>query len=236
MRRCVNRGRTGQFWRIRRQRGTCCGRRDRHQRPGARLPPWAGEPAQLARAARRVCGAAEGGVDHRENLLPAGRGRRRVAAGDATTESTFGTGQKTLRGTVPASRAPAYQASLADGTRTPGCQAPAHIRSATSACTITTPRASDGPAARRSSTMGPATSTAGWPRARSARTRRGLPARRSASGASRRQSSPAQRIPGTLAEDTRQLGGEHRAHFPEPPAACRPDEVGLEATAPASAN
>ncbi len=72
-------------------------------------------------------------------------------------ESTFGIGQKTVRGTLPAGRAEAYQASLADGapyTRLPG---PAHIRSATSACTITIPRASEGSAASRLSSTGTAT-------------------------------------------------------------------------------
>ena len=72
-------------------------------------------------------------------------------------ESTLGTGQNTLRGTTPAGRTAANQASFADGppyTRLPG---PAHIRSATSACTMTTPRSSDGNAASRCSTTGTAT-------------------------------------------------------------------------------
>ena len=72
-------------------------------------------------------------------------------------ESTLGTGQNTLRGTVPAGRAVTYQASFTDGapyTRDPGA---AHIRSATSACTMTSPRVSDGRAASRCSTTGTAT-------------------------------------------------------------------------------
>src|SRR5580698_6049789 len=72
-------------------------------------------------------------------------------------ESTFGTGQKTVLGTVPARRASAYQASFTDGapyTREPG---PAHSRSATSAWTMTTPRSSDGSTASRCSTTGTAT-------------------------------------------------------------------------------
>ena len=72
-------------------------------------------------------------------------------------ESTLGTGQNTLRGTVPADRAVAYQASLTDGapyTRDPGG---AHIRSATSAWTMTSPRASAGTTASRCSTTGTAT-------------------------------------------------------------------------------
>src|SRR5262249_38366631 len=72
-------------------------------------------------------------------------------------ESTWGPGQTTRRGTVPAGRAAANQASFADGapyTRLPG---PAHIRSATSACTMTTPRASVGKTASRCSSTGTAT-------------------------------------------------------------------------------
>ena len=72
-------------------------------------------------------------------------------------ESTFGTGQNTLRGTGPAGRAAANQASFADGvpyTRDPGG---AHIRSATSAWTMTSPRRSDGRAASRCSSTGTAT-------------------------------------------------------------------------------
>ena len=72
-------------------------------------------------------------------------------------ESTFGTGQNTLRGTVPAGRAAANQASLTEGTpytRDPGGE---HIRSATSACTITSPRRSEPTAASRCSTTGTAT-------------------------------------------------------------------------------
>src|ERR1700722_2879820 len=89
--------------------------------------------------------------------------RLAVVAGGAclvnatSRESTFGTGQNTLRGTVPADRAAANQASLTDGvpyTRDPG---PAHIRSATSACTITRPRASEGSTASRCSSTGTAT-------------------------------------------------------------------------------
>src|SRR5262249_62153426 len=72
-------------------------------------------------------------------------------------ESTFGTGQNTARGTAPARRADANQASLTDGTpytRLPGA---AVIRSATSACTMTSPRARDQNVASRCSTTGTAT-------------------------------------------------------------------------------
>ena len=66
-----------------------------------------------------------------------GGGRRTIAT---RPESTFGTGQKTLRGTVPASRTSAYQAALRLGTpkvREPG---PAASRSATSSWTMTSTR------------------------------------------------------------------------------------------------
>ena len=66
-------------------------------------------------------------------------------------------GQNTVRGTEPARRADANQASLTDGTpytRLPGA---AVIRSATSACTMTSPRASDPKVASRCSTTGTAT-------------------------------------------------------------------------------
>ena len=72
-------------------------------------------------------------------------------------ESTFGTGQNTVRGTGPAGRAAANQASFTDGvpyTRDPG---PAHIRSATSAWTMTRPRRRVGRAASRCSRTGTAT-------------------------------------------------------------------------------
>ena len=119
----------------------------------------AGEPAQPASAARRVLrrcpNAASMTLKTAARLADVAGGSWRVNA--TSRESTFGTGQNTLRGTVPAGRAAAYQASFADGapyTRLPG---PAHIRSATSACTITTPRASDWKAGSRCSTTGTAT-------------------------------------------------------------------------------
>ena len=119
----------------------------------------AGDPAQPASAARSVlrrCPNAASMTRNTSSLLAdVAGGSWRVNA--TSRESTFGTGQNTLRGTVPAGRAAAYQASFADGapyTRLPG---PAHIRSATSACTITTPRASEGNSASRCSTTGTAT-------------------------------------------------------------------------------
>ena len=119
----------------------------------------AGEPAQPASAARRVLrrcpNAASMTLKTAARLADVAGGSWRVNV--TSRESTFGTGQNTLRGTVPAGRAAAYQASFADGapyTRLPG---PAHIRSATSACTITSPRASDEKAASRCSATGTAT-------------------------------------------------------------------------------
>ena len=83
-----------------------------------------------------------------------GGGRRENAT---RPESTLGTGQNTVRGTAPARRADANQASLTDGTpytRLPGA---AVIRSATSACTMTSPRARDPNVPSRCSTTGTAT-------------------------------------------------------------------------------
>ena len=56
-------------------------------------------------------------------------------------ESTFGTGQNTARGTGPARRAEANQASFALGTPYTLFPGAAASRSATSACTITRPAA-----------------------------------------------------------------------------------------------
>src|SRR6202035_697652 len=116
----------------------------------------AGEPAQVARAARSVLRrwpkAASITAKTSSRLAVVGGGSRRVNA--TSLESTFGTGQKTDRGTVPASRAAAYQASLADGTPYTLLPGPAHILIATSACTMMTPRCSDGSAASRCSTTG----------------------------------------------------------------------------------
>ena len=69
-------------------------------------------------------------------------------------ESTFGTGQNTARGTGPARRAAANQASFALGTPYTLLPGAAASRSATSACTITSPRRSDGSSASRCSTTG----------------------------------------------------------------------------------
>ena len=117
------------------------------------------ESAQPARAARSVLRRCRKAASTTANTSsrPAGvsGGSRRVNA--TRRESTFGTGQNTVRGTGPAGRAAANQASFTDGapyTRDPG---PAHIRSATSACTITRPRRSEGSSARRCSSTGTAT-------------------------------------------------------------------------------
>src|SRR5207302_271009 len=117
------------------------------------------EPAQPDSAARSVLRrcrkAASTTANTSSRLAMVSGGSRRVNA--TSRESTFGTGQNTLRGTGPAGRAAAYQASFTDGvpyTRDPGA---AHIRSATSAWTMTSPRRSDGRAASRCSSTGTAT-------------------------------------------------------------------------------
>src|SRR6185437_4696954 len=120
---------------------------------------FAGEPAQPARAALRVLRrwpkAASMTAKTSARLAVVGGGSRRVNA--TSLESTFGTGQNTVRGTVPAGLASAYQASLADGTPYTRLPGPAHIRSATSACTMTIPRAMEGNPASRCRTTGKAT-------------------------------------------------------------------------------
>src|SRR6185437_15764495 len=117
------------------------------------------EPAQPDSAARSVLRrcrkAASTTANTSSRLAVVSGGSRRVNA--TSRESTFGTGQNTLRGTGPAGRTAAYQASFTDGvpyTRDPGA---AHIRSATSAWTMTSPRRSDGRAASRCSSTGTAT-------------------------------------------------------------------------------
>src|SRR5699024_8459368 len=99
----------------------------------------AGEPAQRARAERRVLRRWENAASMTANTCSrlafvsgCSRRTRRTSA-----ESTRGTGQKMPRPIVPARAALAYQATFADGTpytRDPGS---ATIRSATSAWTMT---------------------------------------------------------------------------------------------------
>jgi N-acetylmuramic acid 6-phosphate (MurNAc-6-P) etherase len=72
-------------------------------------------------------------------------------------ESTFGTGQNTVRGTVPAGRAAANQATFTEGAPYTFDPGGAQIRSATSACTMTRPRLTVGIAASRCSSTGTAT-------------------------------------------------------------------------------
>src|ERR1700722_3605618 len=76
-----------------------------------------GDPAQPPRAARRVLRR----WPKAASITAKTSARAAVVTGGAcrvnatSLESTFGTRQKTERGTVPADRADAYQASLADG-------------------------------------------------------------------------------------------------------------------------
>src|SRR5690606_36006257 len=75
-----------------------------------------GPPAQPANAARRVlrrCAKAASITANTAARSAPGGGGRRVNA--PRPESTFGAGQNTERGTPPAARAWAYQASFADG-------------------------------------------------------------------------------------------------------------------------
>src|SRR5690242_10529629 len=183
-------------------------------RPAARSRRSASgaEPAQPDSAARSVLRrcrkAASTTANTSSRLAAVAGGSRRVNA--TSRESTFGTGQNTLRGTGPAGRAAANQASFADGvpyTRDPGG---AHIRSATSAWTMTSPRRSDGSTASRCSSTGTATlygrfatSTDGDPETAG----RSPPSMRSASAATTasRSASPGARaaiVPGSSAAST----------------------------------
>src|SRR6476469_3485816 len=77
---------------------------------------WSAPPAQVARAARRVLRRWAKAASTSRNMASrsasgVGRRVRRTSA-----ESTLGTGQKTLRGTVATRRASAYQAILTLGT------------------------------------------------------------------------------------------------------------------------
>ena len=87
----------------------------RHQRGGRGLGR-AGQAGE--RRAEHLAALGERGVDDREDLLArvavVRGGSRRSSATSA--ESTFGTGQKTVRATVEVRRAEAYQATFADGT------------------------------------------------------------------------------------------------------------------------
>jgi hypothetical protein len=73
-----------------------------------------------------------------------------VRANDTRHESTPGTGQNTVRGTGPAIRTRANQASLAEDTPYSRLPGGADILAPTSACTMTRPRRSDG---HRASTL-----------------------------------------------------------------------------------
>ena len=73
-----------------------------------------------------------------------------IRANETRHESTPGTGQNTVRGTGPARRIRADQASLAEDTPYSRLPGGAHILAPTSACTMTRPCCSDG---NRSSTL-----------------------------------------------------------------------------------
>src|SRR5262249_57887194 len=105
-------------------------------------------PDSAARSVLRRCRKAASTTANTSSRLAAvAGGSRRVNA--TSRESTFGTGQNTLRGTGPAGRAAANQASFADGvpyTRDPGG---APHRSPPPASTLTTPPPTGRPAARQ---------------------------------------------------------------------------------------
>src|SRR5262249_61388196 len=89
-----------------------------------------------------------------------GPGRARSGPGRVNApgpESPSGPAQNTARVTAPARRADANQASLTDGTPYTRLPVTAVIRSATSACTMTSPRAREPNVPSRCSTTGTAT-------------------------------------------------------------------------------
>ena len=114
---------------------------------------WAKAASTQAKTSERVAGVC-------------GAGRR---VSDTRPESTFGTGQKTLRETVPASRTSAYQAALTLGTPYTLLPGWAASRSATSSWTMTRTRSMVGKCSRKLSTTGTetlygrfATRAVGW--------------------------------------------------------------------------
>ena len=115
-----------------------------------------GEPASAVSAARAIlrrwanAASTTAKTSWREAVVSGGSRRSRATR----AESTFGTGQNTLRPMVEVRRADAYQATLADGmpyVRVPGGAA---SRSATSACTMTTTRSRVGNRSRNVSRTG----------------------------------------------------------------------------------
>ena len=127
--------------------------------PGA--PSRRRRRSRPSRPARRAASCGAGRTRRRSTANTSSRSAV-VAGGSRRTrrtspESTFGAGQNTRRPIDPARVASAYQATLTDGVpyvREPGG---ATSRSATSACTMTRPRCSDGSVASRCRTTGTAT-------------------------------------------------------------------------------
>src|SRR3954447_1068008 len=115
--------------------------------------PEATKPRSAPRSAlRRWANAASTTAKTCSRLAVVAGGSRRVQA--TRPESTLGAGQKTLRPTAPARRTSAYHAALTLGTPYTLEPGPAARRSATSACTMTRPRSSDGRRLSRWSSTG----------------------------------------------------------------------------------
>ncbi len=107
--------------------------------------------------AQRLAPVGERGVDDREHLLArlavVVRGSRR-APGDQPGVDVRRRARRRCGRSAPARRTSAYQAALTDGTPYTFEPGAAASRSATSACTITSPRSSDGSSASRCSSTG----------------------------------------------------------------------------------
>src|SRR4051812_396515 len=150
-----------------------CSPRVRGSMPASRSAASArsAPPAQPASAARRVLRRCANAASMQANTASREAGVRGGSRRTSETrpESTLGTGQKTLRLTVPARRTSAYHAALRLGTPYVLLPGPAARRSATSSCTITRTRCSEGNASRKLRTTGTemlygrfATRAVGW--------------------------------------------------------------------------
>src|SRR5450631_2295775 len=119
----------------------------------------AGDPAQPARAARKVLrrwpNAASVTANTSSRVAVVWGGSCRSMA--TSPESTRGAGQNTWRPIVPAIRADPYQAALTDGTPYGSSPGLAASRAATSNCTITSTRRTVGSRASNVSSTGTAT-------------------------------------------------------------------------------
>jgi hypothetical protein len=119
------------------------------------------DPAHAANAERSIlrrwAKAASITAKTSARSTPAGNGGGSVRTSRTRPESTFGTGQKTERGTAPARSARAYQAVLTLGPPYALLPGGAASRSATSDCSNTRPCRIEGKSSNRCRSTGTAT-------------------------------------------------------------------------------